>query len=80
MHQPGVSRRYEGAGIGKRAFPFVQHSFPPGILQVFATLFALEMQNLLGIKDNGPLPPEGTSHDLGEVVRGVKVGVACLNE
>ncbi|EFN52311.1 hypothetical protein CHLNCDRAFT_139086 [Chlorella variabilis] len=52
----------------------VRTSAQPGFQEAFATLFALEMQDLLGIKEDGPLPPKGTRHDLGDVVRGLKEG------
>ncbi len=44
-----------------------------GFQEVFATLFALEMQDLLGIKQDGPLPPTDGKHSLADVTRGIKV-------
>jgi hypothetical protein len=41
---------------------------------VFATLFALEMQNLLDIKEDGPLPPIDSKHDLADELHRIKVG------
>lgn len=58
----------------------VRTSAQPGFQEAFATLFALEMQDLLGIKEDGPLPPKGTRHDLGDVVRGLKVGAASCSD
>jgi hypothetical protein len=44
-----------------------------GFQEVFATLFALEMQDLLGIKQDGPLPPTDGKHSLVDVTRSIKV-------
>lgn len=44
-----------------------------GFEEVFATLFALEMQDQLSIREDGPLPPTDGKHELGAVVRNIKV-------
>lgn len=44
-----------------------------GFEEVFATLFALEMQDLLSIREDGPLPPTDGKHELSAVVQGIKV-------
>lgn len=50
-----------------------------GFQEVFATLFALEMQDLLGIKQDGPLPPMDGKHGLADVTRTIKEqGVGIL--
>jgi hypothetical protein len=41
--------------------------------QAFATLFALEMQEKLGLHSDGPVPPEGGPHELGQVARDLQV-------
>ena len=65
-----------GSGAAKAVRSSAQAAAAPGggpFKEVFATLFAREMQLMLNLTNAGPLPPEGADHNLADIVRDVKV-------
>jgi hypothetical protein len=66
---------HAGSGAAKATQSSASAAGPGGgpFKEVFATLFAREMQLMLNLTNAGPLPPENAAHNLADIVRDVKV-------